>query len=142
MTEIAAHAVPGFRWSAEREGASTKLLLAGELDVAVADDTSVRLKQLMSGVEGAIVVDLGQITFMDSSGLRLLLDLRQMAFGQGLRLYIGRLSLPVQRLLDVAGLSHWFEYIGGVTPKFAYCPICEGELRIDVTRCPHCGSVL
>jgi anti-anti-sigma factor len=141
LTEGAAQ-TSGFRWSVERDGSSIRLMLSGELDVAVADTAANHLKQQLTGVDGAVVVDLGQIIFMDSSGLRLLLDLRQTTFGLGLRLYLGRLSLPVQRLLDVAGLSHWFEYVGGIAPKLAYCPICEGELRIDVTRCPYCGSVL
>jgi anti-anti-sigma factor len=132
----------GFRWTVERDGSSIRLTLSGELDVAVADAAAIRLKQQLTGADRAVVVDLGQVTFMDSSGLRLLLDLRQTTFGSGIRLYLARLSLPVQRLLDVAGLSHWFEYVGGTAPKLAYCPLCEGELRIDVTRCPHCGSVL
>jgi len=142
LTESTAHTSPGFHWNVERDGSSIRLSLSGELDVAVADRAAVRSKQQLAGIDGAVVVDLGQVTFMDSSGLRLLLDLRQTTFGLGIRLYLSRLSLPVQRLLDVAGLSHWFEYVGGVAPKFAYCPICEGELRIDVTRCPYCGSVL
>jgi anti-anti-sigma factor len=142
LTENASQVSPGFRWDAVRDGSSVRLSLIGELDVAVADETAVRLKQQLVGVDGSVVVDLGQVTFMDSSGLRLLLDLRQTTFGLGIRLYLARLSLPVQKLLDVAGLSHWFEYVGGVAPKLAYCPICEGELRIDVTRCPYCGSVL
>ena len=141
LTERAAQ-TSGFRWSVESDGSSTRLKLSGELDVAVADEAAIRLKQHLTGAIGAVVVDFGQVTFMDSSGLRLLLDLRQTTFGMGVRLYLARLSLPVQRILDVAGLSHWFEYIGGVAPKLAYCPICEGELRIDVTRCPYCGSVL
>lgn len=141
MTESAAQA-SGFRWSVDRDGSSLRLSLSGELDVAVADEAAIQLKQQLTGVEGALVIDLGQVAFMDSSGLRLLLDLRQMTFGLGIRLYLARLSLPVQKLLDVAGLSHWFEYVGGVAPKVAYCPICEGELRIEVTRCPHCGSVV
>lgn len=142
MTERAAHTSPGFHWNVDRDGSSIRLSLSGELDVAVADEAAVRLKQLLVGIDGAVLIDLGNVTFMDSSGLRLLLDLRQKAFGLGVRLYLARLSVPVQRLLDVAGLSHWFEYVGGVAPKLAYCPICEGELRIDVTRCPYCGSVL
>jgi anti-anti-sigma factor len=142
LTERAAQTSPDFRWKVERDGSSIRLFLSGDLDVAVADEAAVRLKQQLTGVDGAVVVDFGQVTFMDSSGLRLLLDLRQTTFGLGIRLYLARLSLPVQRILDVAGLSHWFEYVGGVAPKLAYCPICEGELRIDVTRCPYCGSVL
>jgi anti-anti-sigma factor len=142
LTERAAPTSPGFRWNVERDGSSVRLSLSGEVDVAVADEAAVRLKQQLAGVDGAVTVDLGQVTFMDSSGLRLLLDLRQTTFSMGIRLYLARLSLPVQRLLDVAGLSHWFEYVGGLAPKIAYCPICEGELRIEVTRCPYCGSVL
>jgi anti-anti-sigma factor len=142
LTENVSHVSPGFRWDVERDGSSVRISLIGELDVAVADQAAVRLKKRLSDVQGVVVIDLAQITFMDSSGLRLLLDLRQTAFGLGVRLYLARLSLPVQKLLDVAGLSNWFEYVGGVVPKLAYCPICEGELRIEVTRCPHCGSVL
>ncbi|MEX0873644.1 MAG: anti-sigma factor antagonist [Actinomycetota bacterium] len=142
MTLNPTEGVTTLRWTVERDASATTISLSGELDVAAAPDAVNRLKQLVPPTGGSLVIDLAGINFMDSSGLRVLLDQRQAAAEGGVNLFLARLSLPVRRLLDVAGLSHWFEYAEGEPPKLAYCPICEGELHIDVTRCPHCGSVL
>jgi anti-sigma B factor antagonist len=142
MTVHPTEGATDFLWTVERDASATTLSVSGELDVAVASEAAAKLKQLIPPAEGSLVIDLGAITFMDSSGLRLLLDLRQAAAEGCVNLFLARLSLPVRRLLDVAGLSHWFEYVEGEPPKLAYCPICEGELHIDVSRCPYCGSVL
>jgi len=63
---------PDFRIDAVDEGRAVRLVLAGELDLAVAD----RLRDAIerhSARAGAVVVDLRRLTFMDSTGLGTLL---------------------------------------------------------------------
>jgi anti-anti-sigma factor len=52
-----------------------------------------------------VVLDLGGVTFLDSSGVRALIRLRQR---HGERLRLGELSAPVRRVLEIAGLLRPF----------------------------------
>jgi anti-anti-sigma factor len=51
--------------------------------------------------EAPVVLDLQQVTFLDSSGVRALIRLRQ---HHGDRLRLGALSAPVRRVLEISGL--------------------------------------
>ncbi|MFD6164594.1 STAS domain-containing protein [Oerskovia sp. NPDC060287] len=52
---------PGPRWT-----------MWGEVDAAVQDRSEAELARSVERAEGPITIDLGQVTFMDSGGLRLL----------------------------------------------------------------------
>ena len=51
---------------------------------------------------------MAEVTFMDSSGLRVLIDLHQRLDATSRRLVIDSPSQPVTRLLEVAGLADHF----------------------------------
>ena len=53
---------------------------------------------------GQLVLDVGEITFIDSSGLRALLHLSQQMNGSA-PLVLSQVSPSVRRLLDVVGLE-------------------------------------
>jgi anti-anti-sigma factor len=55
-----------------------------------------------------VVIDMAEVSFMDSSGLRVLLDLHQRADQAGCRLVLLTPSQTVTKLLDVSGLSDHF----------------------------------
>jgi anti-anti-sigma factor len=130
----------GFSFRADaREGVLT-ILTKGELDLAAANDLGEQLLDIVDHGERIIVMDFAALAFMDSSGLRLIVELRQAVEKRGARFLLGRLSGPVRRLLDIAGLSKWFEYLDGESPEYTYCPVCEAELQGAATRCPRCGS--
>lgn len=74
--------------------------LAGELDMATADDLSALL-QGESGRELPVVLDFEGISFMDSSGLRVLLEAARAEDG-GTAIVIVRPSEQVQRVLDIS----------------------------------------
>jgi anti-sigma B factor antagonist len=76
----------------------------GELDAS-----SCRgLAELVTGPPGSLlVVDLGQLTFIDSSGLGALHAARQMAIKDGGILVVCRPSPIVHRVLEVTGLDLW-----------------------------------
>ena len=80
------------------------LALAGELDAHTAPQLAERLVELPSG-DGNIVLDIERIEFMDSSGLRVVIDVHQRAADAGRRLVLRHPSSTVQRLLDISGLA-------------------------------------
>jgi anti-sigma B factor antagonist len=49
------------------------------------------------------LIDLSEITFMDSSGLHLLIEAAREAEGDGWSLFVVRPSAPVRRVLEVSG---------------------------------------
>ena len=55
----------------------TLAVLRGELDMSNADEVDRRLRAHLPMDGGRLVVDLDQVTYLDSSGLRLLADLAQ-----------------------------------------------------------------
>jgi anti-anti-sigma factor len=74
--------------------------LSGELDMAVADSFS---QGLMSSLDGQQpVLDLSELTFLDSSGIRAIL---QIARASGQAVVLRSLRPNIRRVLDVAGVN-------------------------------------
>lgn len=81
------------------------IVLTGEIDA----HTAARLRGALIPTldSGDLRVDLSGVTFIDSSGLRVVLEAHQRFHGDGCRLVLVAPSKPVARLIEVAGLvSH------------------------------------
>jgi anti-anti-sigma factor len=75
--------------------------LSGELDA----HTATALTQTMSVLpDGEVIVDLADVSFVDSSGLRVLLDATNRARGAGGDLVIASPQASIRRLIDISGL--------------------------------------
>ncbi len=81
----------------------TILTVSGELDVASSQTLEQELEQLR-GVP-TVVVDLRGLTFIDSTGLGVLVRAHQLAKEQGCRFGLVRGEGQVQRLLSLTGLD-------------------------------------
>jgi anti-anti-sigma factor len=94
-----------FRVNAVPAGDTCRLTISGEADLAVAADIVALGTAALNEPEAQIlVVDLGAVTFMDSTGLGSLISLRNVADGLGKRLVIEAIPPRVQRLIDLTGL--------------------------------------
>ena len=78
--------------------------LAGELDAASGRGLA---GQLTSSCGSLIVVDLSQLTFIDSSGLGALYVARREAITRRGDLVVSRPTLMVYRVLEITGLDTW-----------------------------------
>lgn len=88
-------------------GGASIVVIAGELDLA----TSPQLLDIASRFEARsqpVVLDLSAVTFVDSSGVRALLDAERLAGDKGRRLALYRPSMAVARLLDLVDLRTRF----------------------------------
>lgn len=133
---------PGFSWIAEETGPTLLVRFKGELDLAVVDECAAGLEEPLDGPEESIVLDLGDLTFADSTGLRFLIDTKRRAESRGKRLLLSRVSGPMLKLFDVTGLTSWFDYADGSRPRHVLCPVCDRPMHHDANRCPHCGAAL
>jgi anti-sigma B factor antagonist len=91
------------------EGATATLTLAGEADLAVAeaifDQGAAALAQ---DSVTALVIDLAQLTFIDSTSISALVRLHNLVEESGQTVALARVPARVQRILQIAGLAEVF----------------------------------
>jgi anti-sigma B factor antagonist len=88
-------------------GSVAVLVLRGELDMAAAPALRARLQH--PGAVLGVVVDLAEVTFVDSAVLKELLRARAELGGRGVRLMLAGVPQPVQRLLDLTRTAELFD---------------------------------
>ena len=79
--------------------------MEGELDCATAPQLELRLRAL-AGLGHPVSIDLADVSFMDSSGLRLLLDAHRAAERDGRTFELRRPSPAVRRVIGLARAEH------------------------------------
>jgi anti-anti-sigma factor len=85
------------------------LVLSGEIDFSVAPSLREVGPELATSVApGRLVVDLDDVTFIDSSGLGALVALRNCANRCGATLVLARPSPTVLRFFELAGVKDSF----------------------------------
>ncbi len=84
--------------------------LSGEIDASSSPRLAVAMTTIpQSGeVSGRVVVTASEVTFIDSSGLRVLIDLSQRAAAVGAKVVLDSPSRPVARLIELTGLDDVF----------------------------------
>ena len=81
--------------------------VTGELDASTSPSLAAAVAELPVG-SGQIDVDLGGVTFIDSSGLRVLIELSDRAAADGRKVIVSGASNPVRRLFEITGLEAVF----------------------------------
>ena len=100
------------------EGAqSARIALYGEFDIASAADASRALQELLSRDLDAVIVDLSGLDFIDSTGVKFLVDGRETALARGVKLSLVHGGDPVKRVLTVSGVTALFEDSDSRPPK-------------------------
>jgi anti-anti-sigma factor len=97
----------------EPDGDSVVIRGEGRLDITSARNLEDALCQaLTSGRHRAVTLHLGQVEFIDSTGLRVLLRALELASDSGTQLGIAReLSPPVERILTVSGVADRLPFV-------------------------------
>ena len=63
-------ALPNFRIETASTGSGTTMKLAGELDSAISSELIERFEEVVASGVGEVAIDLAEISFIDSAGLR------------------------------------------------------------------------
>lgn len=90
---------------ARTSGTRTVLELHGEIDLAVVLATTPQLYALTASHSATLVADLRTVTFMDCSGLAMLVDVRSRALASGGTFTMVCRDPKVLRLLEITGLA-------------------------------------
>jgi anti-sigma B factor antagonist len=99
-----------FEARTERLGTMTVVVLAGELDIAAEAGATAALTDAI-GDGGVLVADLRELTFLDSTGVRVLLTADLHAKERGVRFGVARSDGMVRRLLEVTRIEERFPVV-------------------------------
>jgi anti-anti-sigma factor len=108
---------PSFEVRSELESGAGRLTPVGELDIA----TTPQLEEAAHAIVGRgtreLTIDLRELSFMDSSGLRLLIVLRERATSEGWTLRLLKPAGPVLTILALTGADENLPFVEDPDPS-------------------------
>ena len=94
--------------SPERQPSAHRISARGEIDLHTAPRLADALDDLIEHGATLVILDARQIDFLDSSGLRVIINCQNRLGEAGGRLLIEGMSGAVQRVLEISGLIEQF----------------------------------
>ena len=88
----------------ELPGGITKVILDGSLDIAGAAAIDLRMN-VVAGASKAVLVDMQQVSFIGSMGLRALVQPARALFGRGGKMVIFGPQALVEKVLKLSGID-------------------------------------
>ena len=77
--------------------------LTGEIDLSTVEEAGAQLREAIASGDGTVAVDLREVSFLDSSGLRLLLQLNQELADSDRRMIVVQGPRRVARVFELTG---------------------------------------
>jgi anti-sigma B factor antagonist len=98
--------IPSFELQVRSEGDRTRFVPMGELDLATAPELEGQVLEAI-GEGRSVVLDLSELTFMDSTGVRTIVAAHQAAKGSGADLVVVRPARDsaVSRVIEISGIA-------------------------------------
>jgi anti-anti-sigma factor len=103
--------MPSLDVTTEQREDQLRVALAGELDIVNAPQLEGQLAAIEAGGVETLVLDLREVEFIDSTGLRALIAANERARSAGRRLVIVRGAKAVDRLLNLTQLDQRLEIV-------------------------------
>jgi anti-anti-sigma factor len=98
-----------FRCDVTEGRASAVVALHGELDLETVDEARAALRSVMT--KPSVTLDLRSLSFIDSTGLRLILEIDAHARQDGFNFFVVRGGQDVQRVFDITGIADHLAFI-------------------------------
>ena len=109
--EVEPEAAPPLEIATDTTGPNPTVRVSGELDLSSCGLLQAAIRAAESSKPAAIVLDLRNITFLDSTGLNLLLAEEANARTHGRRLLLVRPLGPADRIFRLTLLEDRFEFV-------------------------------
>ena len=93
------------QWSVHRAGDEVTVELTGEVDISNEAALSAALAEVVGMQPGRIVIDLAGVSYLDSSGVRCLLNVSKHAAAAGSEMVVCRPVGIVLRVLEICGVD-------------------------------------
>ena len=100
-----------FRCDVARDGNDLRITLEGELDIATSPQVDAVLREPCENGVRRRVLDLAGLTFMDSSGLRIILSAHATARREGPSLVLVPGPPSVQRVFEITGMKDDLRFV-------------------------------
>jgi anti-anti-sigma factor len=113
---------PPFSLTIARNDSHTVVALRGELDILAEGELAAGLALVLATEPSVLTVDLSELDFLDSTGLRALLRLRTDCKAAGCRLLLVPGPEAVQRAFEVSGISGQFAITDAAGSQIAHQP--------------------
>ncbi|MDP1795594.1 MAG: STAS domain-containing protein [Acidimicrobiales bacterium] len=94
--------------SQERDPQTVLVTVNGEIDAASSGALRAGVKDAISSGYKKVILDMAGVSFMDSAGLRALIDTQKLGENTGATVRIERASDSVSRLLEMTALTDRF----------------------------------
>ena len=98
--------------SETKRGGAVILALSGRLDASNAPELEGKLLGLIAGGDRRLVVDCGQLDYINSAGLRALLVAAKRLNPSGGKIVLAALKDQIKEVFDIAGFSSIFQIHG------------------------------
>ena len=92
-----------FHCEARHDGNELRLVIEGEFDLESSRIVRAMLREHVRDGVRSVVADLGDVTFMDSSGLHVIIDEGRAAVARGIRFAVTPGPPAVAGMLDIPG---------------------------------------
>jgi anti-sigma B factor antagonist len=107
------------RLESRQESDRVVITMEGELDMANAPALQAAIESEELATAEIVVLDLQGLTFLDSTGLRVILAARELCWRRGQEFAVTPGSAQVQRLLSVTGVGEHLRTIATTGELFA-----------------------
>ena len=101
--------------SVEERGGTPVVHVRGEVDLSTCEELEAAIERAEESAPTTLVVDLSQVSFLDSTGVRTLLKADSRARDDGRKLLLVGPPEPAARVFRVTLLDKRFEFIGDLT---------------------------
>jgi anti-anti-sigma factor len=103
--------MPPFSVEREARGTAVRLVLAGDLDLATADEAEVAILAAEEAQPPVLILDLRELAFMDSTGLRVVVSAASRARDEQRRLVLVKGPEVVQRVFEITRLAERLDIV-------------------------------
>lgn len=90
-------------------GNSTQVILRGEIDIHSSQEFKTRFNEIVSGCTGDLYIDCAQLTYIDSTGLGILVGAIKEMRKENNSIYILNLKENIKKLFLITGLDKLFK---------------------------------
>ena len=98
---------------------SNVLELEGEIDLHVSPEVAESLRTIIAKKPTTVAVDLTKVTYLDSSGLAVLIEGMQAVQGYGGRFALANVQESVQHIFEIARLDQVFQIFPDIDSALA-----------------------
>jgi anti-sigma B factor antagonist len=102
----------GYSIEREPEDGTARLKLSGEMDLRAAGDLRDALLHALGEGDGSVSLDMGGLTFLDSTIISVLIMARKRASTAGGEVRLCAVPRRVERILTITGIESLFTIVG------------------------------